>query len=77
MTMKHEPPRGPLAPDVEKAARMIHCEVWSGPYQPGRGPMHFAGGTYWHDELLRRADKWEAMAVAARVCASTLPGSRS
>lgn len=67
------PPRGPLPPEVEAAARVIHRDVWSGPYRPGEGPMHYAGGPYWHDELLRQADRWERMAAAARVCAEVLP----
>lgn len=67
------PPREVLTPEVERATRLIHRDVWSGPYRPGRGPMHFAGGPYWHNELLRLADKWERMAVAARVCAEALP----
>lgn len=73
MTPNLTPPRGPLSPEVERAARTIHREVWSEPYQVGRGPMHHAGGPYWHDELLRRADRWERMAAAARVCAEALP----
>lgn len=68
------PPRGPLPPDIEKAARALHNgKVWSGPYRPGEGPMHYAGGPYWHDELLRQADEWEALASAARVAAEWLP----
>jgi hypothetical protein len=35
--------------------------------------MHFAGGPYWRNELLRLADKWEVMARAARRCAEVLP----
>lgn len=68
-----QPPRGPLTGDVESAARIIHREVWGEPYRPGEGPMHHAGGPYWHDELLRLARKWEALATAARTCAEALP----
>jgi hypothetical protein len=67
------PVRGPLSPEVERAARTVHAHVWTGPYRPGEGPMHYAGGPYWHDELLRLADQWERWAAAARVCAETLP----
>jgi hypothetical protein len=67
------PPRGPLLPEVEAAARLIHRDVWGEPYRQGRGPMHYAGGPYWRGELLRLADLWEEMAEAARVCARTLP----
>jgi hypothetical protein len=71
-----EPPRGELPPDVEKAARNIHRAVWSEDYVKGRGPMHYAGGPYWPDELLRLADCWERMAVGARICSAhmTAPG---
>lgn len=69
-----EPPRGPLAPEVERAALRIHVAMWREPYRPGRGPMHNAGGSYWHDELLRQADRWERMAADARTCAAALPG---
>jgi hypothetical protein len=62
-----------LTPEVERAAWTIHRDVWGCAYEPGRGPMHHAGGSYWHDELLRLADRWERMAAAARVCAEVLP----
>lgn len=68
-----DPPRGTLNPRVENAARIIHREVWGDPYRPGEGPMHFAGGRYWRNELLRRAERWELMADAARICAEVLP----
>lgn len=67
------PPRGPLPPGVERAVRTIHAEVWNNPYTPGEGPMHWAGGTYWHRELHRLADRWERLAAAARVAAGFLP----
>lgn len=47
------PPRGPLTPEVEKAARLIHRAVWVTSYKPGEGPMHHAGGPYWRIRLLR------------------------
>lgn len=68
-----EPPRGPLPAHVVAAARTIHVEVWGNQYEPGEGPMHFAGGPYWRAALLRRANRWERMAKAARVCAEVLP----
>lgn len=68
-----EPPRGPLPPDVEEAARRIHHEIWNAPYRSGEGPLHHAGGPYWHDELLRRADRWERLAADARLCARFFP----
>ncbi len=68
-----DPPRGPLTPEVEQAARLIHREVWGEPYRPGAGPMHHAGGPYWHHELLRLARRWDRMAAAARACAGELP----
>lgn len=67
------PPRGALSPEAEAAAHYIHTAVWRQPYRPGEGPMHFAGGPYWRNELLRQADQWERMAAAARVCAEVLP----
>jgi hypothetical protein len=73
------PPRGALPLDVLNAACQVSVYVWSEPYQPGEGPMHHAGGPYWHEELLRRAAHWERLAAAARVCAGWLPtdgGSR-
>lgn len=63
-------PRGPLPPDVEKATRRIHRAVWRGSYRAGDGPMHYATGPYWPNELLRLADSWERMAVAARICSA-------
>lgn len=68
-----EPKRGELPPNVVAAVRTIHRAVWKTPYTPGEGPMHYAGGPYWHDELLRLADRWERMAKAARVAATVLP----
>lgn len=68
-----EPPRGPLPPEILAAARTIHAKVWTDPYRPGEGPMHHAGGPYWRNELLRRADEWERLAAAARICATWLP----
>lgn len=70
---ENDPPRGSLPRPVEDAASIIHIEVWGEPYEAGKGPMHHAGGGYWHDELLRRADRWERLAGAARVCAEVLP----
>lgn len=67
------PLRYPLPPEVEAAARTIHRDVWREPYRRGRGPMHFAGGPYWRNELRRRADRWERLAAAARICAEALP----
>ena len=32
------PPRGPLPPSIEQAARTIHREVWGESYKPGEGP---------------------------------------
>lgn len=66
-------PRGDLPPEVEAAARTISRAVWGNPYKPGEGSMHWAGGPYWGQELRRLANKWERMAVAARVCAGWLP----
>ena len=65
-----DPPRGELPHDVEKAARCIHRVVWNEGYTKGRGPMHHAGGAYWPSRLLRIADSWERMAVAARICSA-------
>lgn len=70
---KRRPTRGPLPPDVESATRTVHQYVWHGPYVPGEGPMHYAGGPYWRKELLRRADRWERQAAAARICATVFP----
>lgn len=67
------PMRGELSPEVVKAARLIHREVWNSAYEPLHGPMHHAGGPYWREALLRQADRWERMAAAARVCAEVLP----
>jgi hypothetical protein len=68
-----KPLRGPLSPEVERAARTIHRAVWKQPYRAGEGPMHYAGGPYWRQYLLDQADRWEHMAKAARVCAEVLP----
>jgi hypothetical protein len=73
VTEQPTPLRGDLPPDVLEAAYLIHPEVWRSNYVPGRGPMHYASGT-WHSEHLRElADRWERMAAAARVCAEFLP----
>lgn len=72
-TYPKAPVRGPLPPSVEQAARMIHREVWTGPYKPGEGPMHYAGGPYWGKELRRLADRWVRLAAAARIAAEWLP----
>lgn len=75
-TFLHEPanpPRGTLCPRVTQAAITIHQEVWNEPYSVGSGPMHHAGGGYHRRELLRKADRWERLAAAARVCAEVLP----
>jgi hypothetical protein len=72
-TYPKAPPRGPLPPDIAKAARLIHRRVWNDGYLAGEGPMHHAGGPYWHHELLRLADLWEKQAAAARLCATFLP----
>lgn len=67
------PPRGELPLHIKKAAQLISPTLWGQRYVLGDGPMHHAGGPYWHDELLRRADEWERMAAAARLCAEVLP----
>jgi hypothetical protein len=68
-----EPPRGEFPPEVVAAIRTLHSVVWAGPYEPGSGPMHNAGGPYWRAELLRLARRWDRLADAARVCAQELP----
>lgn len=73
MSADLDPPRGPLSPEVEKAARRIHRAVWGTFYKPGEGPMHYAGGPYWRNRLLKLAASWERMAAAARICAEVLP----
>jgi hypothetical protein len=65
--------RGPLPPEIERAARTIHRVVWKEPYRSGKGPMHYATGPYWGNELRRLANQWERYAAAARVCAEFLP----
>lgn len=75
MSYPKAPPRGDLPPEIREAARTIHREVWTGPYVDGEGPMHYAGGTYWHDQLLRQAARWEHLARAARIAAAWLPDS--
>lgn len=67
------PMRGELPHEVQKAAHYISTAVWGEPYRPGKGPMHYAAGPYWRNELLRQANQWERMAKAARVCAEVLP----
>lgn len=67
------PPRGPLSLVVASAATMLHRTAWGTPYRSGEGPMHHAGGPYWHGELLRKAAEWERLARAARICAEVLP----
>lgn len=73
MDARREPPRGSFPPETEREINLIHLHVWGEPYKLGRGPMHHAGGSYWHNELLRLADSWERMAQAARICAEYLP----
>lgn len=68
-----EAPRGELPKRVVRAVRTIHRAMWRTPYTPGEGPMHYASGPYWHDELMRQADRWEEMAKAARIAATALP----
>lgn len=68
-----EPKREELPPHIVRAARTISRAVWKHPYVPGEGVMHYAGGPYWHDELLRLADQWERWAKAARIAATVLP----
>lgn len=67
------PPRDEFPPEIVRAIRVIHKAVWGGPYVPGEGVMHFAGGPYWNNELLRLADQWERYAKAARIVARELP----
>lgn len=67
------PLRGELPREVQIAARLISRDVWGERYRPLKGPMHYAGGPYWRNELLRRAGVWEQMAAAARCCADALP----
>lgn len=67
------PPRDAFPPNVVRSIRVIHREVWGEPYVAGEGPMHHAGGSYWQKELNRRANEWERMAQAARICAQELP----
>lgn len=67
------PTRGALCPRVGQAAAIVSPVLWGEAYVEGRGPMHYAGGSYWRDELLRKADQWERMAKAARICAEVMP----
>jgi hypothetical protein len=62
-----------LTLEVERAARTISPALWGGPYRDGEGVMHYATGPYWRNELLDKADDWERLARAARVCAEALP----
>lgn len=71
------PMRGLLPPEVERAAATISREVWGESYQPLRGVMHYGGGPAHAADLRRRADRWERLAKAARVCADFLPGEES
>lgn len=66
-------PREDICPLAAQHAKTISREVWHQPYIPGRGPMHHAGGPYTRGELLKRAAKWERMAMSARVCARGVP----
>jgi hypothetical protein len=64
----------PLPPaSVVPAVRRIYRAVWKMTYEAGHGPLHYAGGSYWHDELLKQADRWERLAADARVVAQYLP----
>lgn len=65
-------PRGPLPPDVAKAARLVSPVYWGQRYAPGGGPMHWAGGPYWGNHLRQEANRLERLAAAARVCADYL-----
>lgn len=68
-----DPTRGELCPRILQAAKIVSPVLWGEAYHPGRGPMHFAGGPYWHGELHRKADQWERLAKAARIAAEVLP----
>jgi hypothetical protein len=64
--------RGPLPPEVEKAARTVSGPAWGNGYYPGEGVMHYGGGPA-HARLLRdKAAQWERWAKAARICADYL-----
>jgi hypothetical protein len=69
------PPRGPVPDEALPAVRLISDMVWGARYVPGEGPVHHAGGSYWHDRLLHLADQWEKQAAAARVVAALLPAA--
>lgn len=68
-----DPPRGELCPLIRQAATIISPVLWGDAYRPGRGPMHHAGGSYWREELLRNASRWNRLAAAALICAEVLP----
>lgn len=63
------PLRAQLPAPVIAAVRTISQTVWREPYRPGRGPAHYASGSWWPTELRRLADHWERLASAARVVA--------
>ncbi len=72
---KPAPIRETLPEHLLPAARRLSRALWNTTYRPGEGPLHYAGGTYWHHELLTRADRWEALAADARALASFLPAT--
>ncbi len=63
--------------DAEQAAaRTISPHLWKEPYQPGRGPAHWAVGPWWPRFLRSRAAHWEGLAKAARVVAAAIERSQ-
>lgn len=69
---KQQGPRGPLPPEVERAAKTIYQAAYGQAYVPGKGVMHYGGGPAHAARLRELADMWDRQAAAARICADYL-----
>lgn len=67
-------PRPVAPPDVALAAISISRALWSQPYEPGRGPLHWATGPATARELRKHALRWQHLAENADRIAGWLEG---
>ena len=65
-------PRPVAPPDVARAAITISVALWYQPYEPGRGPVHWATGPATAQELRTHARRWQHLAENAAVIAEWL-----
>lgn len=64
--------RAHLTAEETEAARLVSPHVWGAPYSPGKGPMHWDWNRHTIRILTSRAQQWDRLAAAARVCAATM-----